>query len=558
MPQSVQPFATRLSATLLAVALSTSPGVAFAHAGHGDEFQGDGPAAQSAGAVQIDRETARRMGIKVEPVRRQALAFGIKATGQLEALPDQTVAVTTPVRGTVIQLLARPGDAVTAGQPVAVMTSPELAEQRTTALDRRAEGVASMQQAQADLRLAQQNLAQQQRIMAAEMQQAQTEVRFAQERYDTDRELLANGAIPRRTVLDSETKLAEARAALAKAESGLAVAEARAQLQRAQSAVEVARSRVSLSAETYQTRLRQLGATPNADGTITIPAPISGIVADREMTQGESGEDAGKKVMTLINGRRVQVSANIYEKDLAQVQTGQRVRVRAKGIANRWFEGRINVLGAVVDSATRAVPIKVILDNGDGTLKPGMFVELEVLTERTPAAVLAIPKAALVETTNQQPIVFVQNGNTFEPAEVTLGRESGAIIEIKRGLFDGDHIVTQGAPMLYAQSLRGGSPVADDGSDAAPSTEVAHAAWPWWGFVVGGGAIAATTFWLGMYWAKTRQKAMAPAAQESDNNGSNDWAMATQLAQNGSSPPSGPSLQETQSLPPDSHEPFRP
>jgi len=75
--------------------------------------------------------------------------------------------------------------------------------------------------------------------------------------------------------------------------------------------VQVAQSRVQLSEETYQTRLRQLGASAKADGTITITAPIAGTVADRDTTTGESGEDAGKKVMTIINGSSVQVSANI-------------------------------------------------------------------------------------------------------------------------------------------------------------------------------------------------------------------------------------------------------
>ncbi len=209
----------------------------------GNEFQGGSQPAQSVGAIQVDVDTARRMALKVEPVARQQLAFGIKTTGQIELLPNQQVEVTTPVGGTVIRLLVRPGDAVNAGQPVAIMTSPELAELRTRALDRRADAIAAVQQAQADLHLAQENYRQQQKIAATEVQQAKTELSFAQERYQKDRELLERGAIPRRTFLESETQLAEARAALAKAESRLSVSEAAAQLKRAQSAVQVAQSR---------------------------------------------------------------------------------------------------------------------------------------------------------------------------------------------------------------------------------------------------------------------------------------------------------------------------
>lgn len=502
-----------LSGTFLTLLLLTPATRIVAHVGHGNEFQG-GSQAQSAGAIQVDPATTKRLGLKVEPVTRQRLAFGVKTTGQIESLPNQQVEVTTPVGGTVLRLLVKPGDSVQAGQAVAIMTSPELAELRTTAFDRKAEATAAVQQAQADLRLAQQNLTQQRRIVATDIQQARTEVNVAQDRYDKDRMLLERGAIPRRQVLESESNLAEARAALAKAESGLPVSEAQAQLQRAQSAVEVAQSRVNLSDKTYQTRLQQLGASPNADGTLTVTAPISGVVADQETTKGESGEDAGKKIMTLVNGSSVQVSGNIFEKDLERVEVGQRVRVKANGLPNRAFSGEINVVGAVVNGESRVIPVKAELDNSGGLLKPGMFVELEVLTDRTPAAVLAIPKSAIVETNDKQRVVFVQNGNAYEATEVTLGREAGNLVEVTSGLFDGDQIVTQRANQLYAQSLRGGTTVDDHSEAPAPSaaSNPQSSALPWWVMIPAGGAIAAGMFWAGMFWAnrRTRRLAMSP------------------------------------------------
>ncbi|GAB4339016.1 MAG: efflux RND transporter periplasmic adaptor subunit [Leptolyngbyaceae cyanobacterium] len=494
-----------ISGTLLSLVLLTPSVRVLAHAGHGNEFQG-GQSAQSAGAIQVDSETARRMGLKVEPVSRQSLTFGIKTTGQIETLPNQQAEVTTPVGGTVIRLLVRPGEVVEAGQPVAVMTSPDLAQLRTTALDRKAEAIAAVQQAEADLRLAQENYRQQQRIAATDVQQARTELSFAQERYDKDKELVERGAIPRRSFLESETKLAEARAVLAKAESRLQVAESAAQLKRAQSSVQVAQSRVALSGDTYQTRLRQLGANPNEDGTITITAPISGTVADRETTTGESGQDAGKKIMTIVNGRRVQVSANIYEKDLNQVQMGQRVRVKVNGIPDRAFEGRISVIGSVVEGQTRIVPVKAELDNPDGLLKPGMFAELEVLTDRTAVAVLTIPKSAVVETNDKHTIVFVQNGTAFQPAEVFLGRESGDWVEVKSGLFDGDLVVTQRATQLYAQSLRGGSTHSETSHPQHSELKTQNLPFPWWWVLPAGGTIAVGTFWAGMYWARRNDR----------------------------------------------------
>ncbi|MGI0485201.1 efflux RND transporter periplasmic adaptor subunit [Pantanalinema rosaneae CENA516] len=544
------PIATRsLCGTLLSLLLLLPAARGLAHPGHGDEFHGDSQSGQVVGAIQVDAETAQRLGLKVASVSRQRLAVGIKATGQLEPLPNQQVEVTTPVGGTVMQLLVRPGEVVAAGQPVAIMTSPELAELRTTALDRRAEAIAAVQQAEADLRLAQENYRQQQTIAATEVQQARTDVSFAQERYDKDRELLTSGAIPRRTFLESETMLAAARSALTKAESRLQVSEAVAQLKRAQSNLEVAQSRVSLSGETYQTRLRQLGANPNPDGTMTIVAPIAGTVADRETTPGESGQDAGKKIMTIVNSSRVQVSASIHEKDLSQIQPGQQVRVNVNGLPDRTFAGRISVIGAVVEGESRIVPVKAELDNPNGSLKPGMFAELDVLTDRTPNAVLVIPKSALVETNDRNTIVFVQNGTAFQPAEVTLGRESGDLVEVTSGLFDGDRIVIQRARQLYAQSLRGGGTPSEDPTPQSSVPSPQSSSLPWWVLVPVGGAIATGTFFAGMYWAKRRDRHNS-VASELELEAVNPVSDSVLSPQNGSTPASLPQRSQETSVPP--------
>lgn len=519
LPTSSRTIVQRYSATLLSfLCLTAVPAVVLAHAGHGNEFH-QSESAQSAAAVQLDRDTSRRIGIKVEPVTRRRLALGIKTTGQIEALPNQKVAVTTPVGGTVVKLLVSPGDRVAAGQAVAIMTSSELAELRTTALDRYAEATASVQQAQAELQLAAENYQQQQQIVASEIREAQVALRFAQERYDRDRELVQNGAIPRRQGLESEAELAKAKAHLAKAESGLPVSEAQAQLKRAKAAVQVAQKRLALSGETYGTRLKQLGTRANADGTITLTAAIAGTVADPESTAespvklGESRQDAGEVILTIINANRVQVAANLYEKDIAQIQKGQQVRGRVSNLPQRTFAGRISVVGAIVEGTSRVIPVKAELDNPGEQLKPGMFVELEVLTNRTAGAVLTVPKSAIVETNDKKTIVFVQNGAAFEPVEIELGQESGDWVEVKTGLFEGDQVVTQRANQLYTQSLRGENP--KPAAQPQPSTLNPQSAFPWWLIIPATGAIASLTFWAGTRWAGRRNQADRVAAQES-------------------------------------------
>jgi len=445
-----------ISGAILSLVLLSAPTAVLAHAGHGDEFQHAGEATQTADSIQIHAETAKRLGIKVEPAKRQQLAVGIKTTGQIETLPNKKVEVTAPIPGKVVELLVEPGAAVKAGQPVAVLAAPDLVELRVNSQEKRVEAEADLQKAQADLNLARANLEQQRQIASADIQQASTEVKVAQEKYDRDRELASSGALPRRQMLESEAHLREGQAQLVKASSRREVLEAEAQLKRAQAAVEAAQSHLRLSDTAYQTRLSQLGTGANEKGLVTVTAPISGTVSDREVTLGQTFQDAGGKLMTIVNDSRVFATANIYEKDLDKVKTGQRAIAKVASLPNRTFSGRIAVISSVVEGETRVVPVKAELDNPDGTLKPGMFAELEVLTDRTATAILAIPSSAVVDA-NGKKLVYVQNGDAFQPVEVTLGQTSGDMAEVKTGLFEGDLVVTQRAPQLYAQSLRGGS-----------------------------------------------------------------------------------------------------
>ena len=531
------------SGTLFSLILLSSPAVVLAHAGHGDEFHHSGETTQIPATISVDAETSKRIGIKVESVKAQRLAVGIKNTGQIETLPNQKVEVRAPVSGTAVELLVQPGDKVSKGQPVAVLSSAELGQLRVESIAKRAEAEGDLQQAQADFKLAQENYDRQLQISAAEIAQAQTqlaavtkqyqqeqelvnkrsvvqaakenyqrqveiaqaeiaraqtELTIAKEQFDRDKELVASGAIARRTMLESQAHFAEAQAAVAKAksrpevikaqteikqaevdlpmrelrESQGRVAEAKAQLTRAQSrrevleaenqlkrgktAVEVAQSRIRLADAAYQARLQQLGTAANDRGLVTVVAPISGTVADREITPGESVNSAEKPLMSILNDSSVFATANIYEKDLNQIQSGQKVRVKIASFPNRTFTGIINLIGSVVEGESRAIPVKAEIDNSDGVLKPNMFAELEILTSRTTTPVLAIPTSAIVEANGKQ-LVYLQNGNAFQAVEVTLGNTSGDLIEVKSGLFEGDLIVTQRAPQLYAQSLRGDS-----------------------------------------------------------------------------------------------------
>jgi RND family efflux transporter MFP subunit len=273
---------------------------------------------------------------------------------------------------------------------------------------------------------------------------------------------------------------------------------AQAQLEKAAADVQVSSIRVDLSTAAYSARLNQLEASANSNGTITIAAPIDGVVSDREATIGASVEEAGKPLMTIINNDRVLASANIYEKDINKIRIGQPVQVKIAGQPSTTvFQGKVTVIGATVEGQSRIVPVKAEIGNVKGQLKAGMFTNIEILTDSVSVPILAIPAASVVEANGKQ-LVFVQNGKAYQPVDVTLGRTSGDLVEVTNGLFEGDRIVTQRANQLYAQSLRGDNKSKDDHSESVkPEVSAPN---NWWLLLlaggVGGGAMVAIAFWL--------------------------------------------------------------
>jgi membrane fusion protein, heavy metal efflux system len=256
--------------------LLASPSVE-AHGGHGNEFAGQ--EGQKSTTVPIDRATAQRIGIQLTAAKKQSLSVEIAATGQIELLPSKKVEVTAPIKGKLVQLLVQPGSKVKAGQALAMMSSPELSDLKVTGLEKRSEAVASLQQAQTDLNLAQQsyrkivvvakaevnqaqsqllsaqsrlsreqqlvksgsivraakNTYQRQRQIAnSEIQAAQTELQLAQERYQKDLELAKQGVLPRRQALESKSKLAAAQTQLVKAQGQTEVSQAATELRKAE------------------------------------------------------------------------------------------------------------------------------------------------------------------------------------------------------------------------------------------------------------------------------------------------------------------------------------
>jgi membrane fusion protein (multidrug efflux system) len=209
----------------------------------------------------------------------------------------------------------------------------------------------------------------------------------------------------------------------------------------------------------------------------TIRAPFTGLLGIRQVNRGQYVQ-GGSPVVPLQSLDPIYVNFAVPQQSVGQLRTGGVVRVTLSGAGGGEFAGRITAVDSVVDEATRNVQAQATLANPAGKLRPGMFVQAQVvLGEQAP--VVALPASAI----NYAPYgdsVFVvgpvegPGGAKYEGVRqqfVKLGASRGDQVAVLSGVDAGDVVVTSGV-----FKLRNGAAVRVDntvqpGNDPAPRPE---------------------------------------------------------------------------------------
>lgn len=178
-----------------------------------------------------------------------------------------------------------------------------------------------------------------------------------------------------------------------------------------------------------------------------IRSPASGTVVEKHIVRGEKvGDDA--EIFTIADTKTVWVNLTVYLKDLYAVRVGEQITVRAEH-SGREARGRVAMVSPIVNAETRTATARLVLENDDGSWRPGVFVigHVSVSAERVP---VVVPKNAL-QTVEGKEVVFVPEGDRFKPVPVQTGRSDRERVEIVAGLPSGTEYVAEGAFELKAK-----------------------------------------------------------------------------------------------------------
>ncbi len=240
---------------------------------------------------------------------------------------------------------------------------------------------------------------------------------------------------------ESELAAAEYRRALAVGASGALSAE---ETQRRKSGAVTAAAKVKVAEA-------QLAEAQARLARMQVRAPVDGLILTRNVEVGQVAAAGGAALFRLSAGGEVELRGQVAEQDLPLLAVGQSATVRLTGNA-RAYEGRVRLLGAVIDPQTRLGEVRLAL-TPDPNLRPGAFANAEVTISRAERTVL--PQTAVLTDDKGSYVLVVGRDDRIERRAV---RVTGIVpngVTVSQGLQPDDQVVaTAGAFLQEGETVK--------------------------------------------------------------------------------------------------------
>ena len=311
--------------------------------------------------VSLSVEQIKLMGIEVSPISEINISGYIKVTGEVMINQEQESKVGGIISGRIKSVNVKEGSNVSAGQVLATLENIDLVSIQTDYIT------------------------------------SKNEVEYAKQ--ELDRQKRISDITSKKTIAELEANYKRALTNMRSLEQRLS------------------------SYKINKNRFDNVGedTTVNVQRYYSVTSPISGNVVSRMITIGQF-VDPSTEMFHIVNTSTVYVDLNIFEKDLAKISKGQKVKIETSTYGDEVFEGNISNINSIFDDASRTVKVRVLIKNKGNKLLPNMFVTAKILVEEN--NVRAVPKSSLVEE-GEEKFIFVKTNEKHEDEHNEPGHKEG-------------------------------------------------------------------------------------------------------------------------------------
>ena len=196
------------------------------------------------------------------------------------------------------------------------------------------------------------------------------------------------------------------------------------------------------------------GGKTNPGGTYRIVSPRAGFIVEKNLNAGSFiRNDNAQNIFTITDMQDVWINANVFETDIQKVKKGESADVTTLAYPGKVFHGKVDQVNSVLDPASKAMKIKIILPNPDLLLKPQMFTKI-IIAEKEDEKALEIPGKAIVFDGGKSYVIVYKDIYNVFIREVQPLKVVGDKTYLAGGLKEGDLVVSKNQILLY-NSLNG-------------------------------------------------------------------------------------------------------
>jgi cobalt-zinc-cadmium efflux system membrane fusion protein len=205
-----------------------------------------------------------------------------------------------------------------------------------------------------------------------------------------------------------------------------------------------AEDKAKVDVETAVHHVQVLGADPaHPSPLIDLRAPVGGTIVEQNVAgfEGVKSLDNTPNLFTIADLSEVWVVCDVFENDLGDVHVGDAAEIKLNAFADRTFHGKVADISRVLDPTTRSAKVRIVLGNGDGALRPGMFAVANFRSRKlTDRAV--VPATAIMRLHDKDWIFRKEADKQFRRVMVQAdGLAPDGMQKLREGVKTGDEVV---------------------------------------------------------------------------------------------------------------------
>ncbi len=197
--------------------------------------------------------------------------------------------------------------------------------------------------------------------------------------------------------------------------------------------------------------IRQIGRTGALPANIEWPSPVSGVVIEKMVIEGERAE-SGRALFKIADHAQLWVIADVSELDADKIRIGSKAALEFRAMPGEPVMGQVSFIYPHLNAETRTAQVRIDLANPEGRFRPDMYVDVTIDAGTGEAQVLAVPVDAVVHSGDRSVVILDKGDGRFEPREVKLGDSGDGYVAVISGISAGDKIVTAANFLIDAES----------------------------------------------------------------------------------------------------------